>query len=54
MNRREALFATGALLAAAGTAQAAEALYGEAAACEPLDAMERLDVEAAREELADE
>lgn len=33
---------------------AAEALYGEAAACEPLDAMERLDVEAAREELADE
>jgi hypothetical protein len=33
---------------------AAEALYGEAAACEPLDAMERLDLEAAREELADE
>ncbi|MGY3892788.1 hypothetical protein [Aeromonas enterica] len=33
---------------------AAEALYGEAAECEPVDAMERLDVEAAREELEDE
>jgi len=30
----------------------AEALYAQAAECEPLDAMERLDVEAAREELA--
>ncbi|MCO5099557.1 MAG: hypothetical protein M9885_01455 [Burkholderiaceae bacterium] len=30
----------------------AEALYAQAAGCEPLDAMERLDVEAAREELA--
>lgn len=29
----------------------AEALYAEAAACEPLDAMERLDVEQARSEL---
>ena len=33
---------------------AAEALYAEAAECEPMDAMERLDVEAAREELEDE
>ena len=32
----------------------AEALYAEAAECEPLDAMERLDVEAAREEVAEE
>jgi len=32
----------------------AVALYEEAAACEPLDAMERLDVEAAKEELEDE
>jgi hypothetical protein len=31
----------------------AEALYAEAAACEPMDAMERLDVEAARAELED-
>ncbi len=31
----------------------AEALYAEAAACEPLDAMECLDVEMAREELAE-
>ena len=31
----------------------AEALYAEAAACEPLDAMERLDVELARTELED-
>jgi len=31
----------------------AEALYAEAAACEPLDAMERLDVELARAELED-
>lgn len=31
----------------------AERLYQEAAACQPLDAMERLDVEAARAELAD-
>jgi len=30
----------------------AETLYAQAAECEPLDAMERLDVEAAREELA--
>lgn len=29
------------------------ALYEEAAACEPLDAMERLDVEMAKEELKD-
>ncbi|MGH1390859.1 MAG: hypothetical protein ACRAUZ_11985 [Aeromonas jandaei] len=33
--------------------KAAEALYAEAAECEPMDAMERLDVEAAREELED-
>ena len=32
----------------------AEAFYAEAAECEPMDAMERLDVEAAREELEDE
>lgn len=32
--------------------QEAEALYRQAAGCEALDAMERLDVEAAREELA--
>ncbi|HSB23657.1 MAG TPA: hypothetical protein VLE94_11190 [Burkholderiaceae bacterium] len=31
----------------------AEKLYAEAAACEPLDAMERLDVEMAKEELED-
>jgi tetratricopeptide (TPR) repeat protein len=31
----------------------AEALYSEAAACEPMDAMERLDVELARAELED-
>lgn len=31
----------------------AEELYGEAAACEPLDAMERLDVELAKSELED-
>lgn len=31
----------------------AERLYQEAAACVPMDAMERLDVEAAKEELAD-
>ena len=31
----------------------AEQLYGEAAACEPLDAMERLDVELAKAELED-
>jgi len=31
----------------------AERLYQEAAACVPLDAMERLDVEAAKAELAD-
>ena len=31
----------------------AESLYSEAAACEPLDAMERLDVELARAELED-
>jgi hypothetical protein len=31
----------------------AERLYKDAAACEPLDAMERLDVEAAKAELAD-
>ena len=31
----------------------AEKLYAEAAACEPLDAMERLDVEAAKAELED-
>lgn len=34
--------------------KAAEALYAEAASCEPADAMERLDVEAAREELEEE
>lgn len=32
----------------------AEALYAEAAACEPADAMEKLDVELAREELAED
>ena len=32
----------------------AEKLYAEAAACEPMDAMERLDVEMARAELEDE
>jgi len=31
----------------------AEKLYAEAAACEPLDAMERLDVEMAKSELED-
>ena len=31
----------------------AEALYAEAAACEPMDAMERLDVEMAKAELED-
>jgi hypothetical protein len=31
----------------------AERLYQEAAACVPMDAMERLDVEAAKAELAD-
>lgn len=31
----------------------AEALYGEAAGCEPMDAMERLDVELAKAELED-
>ncbi|HQR22843.1 MAG TPA: hypothetical protein PKV98_18400, partial [Burkholderiaceae bacterium] len=31
----------------------AEKLYAEAAACEPLDAMERLDVELAKSELED-
>ena len=31
----------------------AEKLYAEAAACEPLDAMERLDVEMAKAELED-
>jgi hypothetical protein len=31
----------------------AEGLYAEAAECEPLDAMERLDVEMAKEELED-
>jgi hypothetical protein len=31
----------------------AEKLYGEAAACEPMDAMERLDVEMAKAELED-
>jgi predicted Zn-dependent protease len=31
----------------------AEKLYGEAAACEPLDAMEKLDVELAKAELED-
>jgi hypothetical protein len=31
----------------------AEKLYADAAACEPLDAMERLDVEMAKEELED-
>lgn len=31
----------------------AEALYGEAAACEPADAMEKLDIELARAELED-
>lgn len=34
--------------------KAAEALYAEAAQCVPVDAMERLDVEAAREELEEE
>ncbi len=29
------------------------ALYEEAAACEPMDAMERMDVEMAKEELED-
>ena len=33
--------------------QEAEKLYADAAACEPLDAMERLDVEMAKEELED-
>jgi hypothetical protein len=32
----------------------AEQLYAEAAACKPLDAMERLDVEMAKAELEDE
>jgi hypothetical protein len=31
----------------------AEALYADAAACQPMDAMECLDVELAREELED-
>jgi TPR repeat protein len=31
----------------------AEELYAQAAACEPLDAMERLDVEMAKAELED-
>ena len=31
----------------------AERLYQEAAGCQPMDAMERLDVEAAKAELAD-
>lgn len=31
----------------------AVALYEEAAACEPMDAMERMDVEMAKEELED-
>ena len=31
----------------------AEKLYADAAACEPLDAMERLDVEMAKAELED-
>ena len=31
----------------------AEKLYADAAACEPADAMERLDVEMAKEELED-
>ena len=31
----------------------AEKLYSDAAACEPLDAMERLDVEVAKSELED-
>jgi hypothetical protein len=32
----------------------AEKLYADAAECKPLDAMERLDVEMAKEELEDE
>ena len=34
--------------------KAAEALYAEAAECQPVDAMERLDVAAACDELEDE
>jgi hypothetical protein len=34
--------------------QQAEKLYAEAAACTPLDAMEKLDVEMAKAELEDE
>lgn len=37
-----------------GKMRQAEALYAEAAQCEPVDAMERLDVEAARDEIAED
>ncbi|HTN48690.1 MAG TPA: hypothetical protein VMK32_04595 [Burkholderiaceae bacterium] len=42
-----------ALLEGKKSLKEAEKLYAEAAACEPLDAMERLDVELARSELED-